>query len=191
MSVSIVTSHGTFLIQLFYRECPKTCRNFVELSKSGYYDGVLIHRLIPDYMAQTGDPYGDGTGGESIYGPTFEDEILGRLSHDVKGIVAMANAGRNTNSSQFFITFRPCPHLDGKHTVFGKVVEGIHVIDDIQMLKTDKKQKPLKPVTIFSATVVEDPWKGEKLPSDCSIPEKPLVKKKTTAKKVKEQCLLQ
>eukprot|EP00959_Pyramimonas_sp_CCMP1952_P104374 2181443-Pyramimonas_sp.AAC.2 len=93
-------------------------------------------------MAQTGDPFGDGTGGESIYGPTFEDEIVAKLSHDSRGIVAMANAGRNTNSSQFFITFRPCPHLDGKHTVFGRVTEGMSVVDEIQLVKIDKKKKP-------------------------------------------------
>mmetsp|Transcript_17479 Transcript_17479/g.38075 ORF Transcript_17479/g.38075 Transcript_17479/m.38075 type:complete len:191 (-) Transcript_17479:189-761(-) len=190
MSVSLDTSHGKITIQLFWRECPRTCRNFVELSKSGYYDGLLFHRLIPDFITQTGDPFGDGTGGESIYGPTFEDEIVAKLSHDSRGIVAMANAGRNTNSSQFFITFRPCPHLDGKHTVFGKVVEGMSVVDEIQLVKTDKKKKPVKPIKIFAANVEHDPWEGEKLPSGAAIPEKPLVKQKTKILS-KEQCVIQ
>mmetsp|Transcript_12379 Transcript_12379/g.23660 ORF Transcript_12379/g.23660 Transcript_12379/m.23660 type:complete len:205 (-) Transcript_12379:730-1344(-) len=176
MSVSIVTSHGTFMVELFWRECPRTCRNFVELCKSGYYDGIIFHRLIPDFMFQTGDPYGDGTGGESIYGPTFDDEIQARLSHDSPGILSMANAGRNTNSSQFFITFRPCPHLDGKHTVFGKVMDGMAVVDEIQLVKVDKKKKPKTPIKIFATNVSNDPWAGEDLPAGCYIPEKPLVK---------------
>eukprot|EP00976_Prorocentrum_cordatum_P114879 1195913-Prorocentrum_minimum.AAC.16 len=141
-------------------------------------------------MAQTGDPFGDGTGGESIYGPTFEDEIVAKLSHDSRGIVAMANAGRNTNSSQFFITFRPCPHLDGKHTVFGRVTEGMSVVDEIQLVKIDKKKKPVKPIKIFAANVDHDPWEGEKLPSGASIPDKPLVKQKSKMLS-KEQCVLQ
>eukprot|EP00238_Polyblepharides_amylifera_P000067 CAMPEP_0196570532 /NCGR_PEP_ID=MMETSP1081-20130531/650_1 /TAXON_ID=36882 /ORGANISM="Pyramimonas amylifera, Strain CCMP720" /LENGTH=192 /DNA_ID=CAMNT_0041887029 /DNA_START=67 /DNA_END=645 /DNA_ORIENTATION=- len=192
MSVSIVTSHGTFSVEVFWRECPRTCRNFLELCKNGYYDGVIFHRLIPDFMCQTGDPFGDGTGGESIYGTTFDDEIVARLSHDSKGTLSMANAGRNTNSSQFFVTFRQCPHLDGKHTVFGRVVDGLAVIDEIQLVKTDKKKRPVKPIKIFATNVTHDPWAGEELPSGAVIPEKPLIKNKNKNKlKAKEQCVLQ
>ncbi|KAK3243303.1 hypothetical protein CYMTET_47034 [Cymbomonas tetramitiformis] len=193
MSVTIITSHGDFKIELFWRDCPRTCRNFIELCKHGYYDGVVFHRLISDFMCQTGDPYGDGTGGESIYGPTFADEIVARLSHKTKGVVSMANAGRNTNSSQFFVTFRPCPHLDGKHTVFGEVTEGIAVIDEIQLVKTDKKKRPVKTIKIFATNVEHDPWAGEELPEGCSLPEKPLVKqnKRKGVKAAKEQCVVQ
>lgn len=119
MSVLLNTTFGPIKIELYHREAPKTCRNFIELCKHGYYDGVLFYvcntrkdltywsqRVAKDFMCQTGDPLGDGTGGQSIYGGPFEDEISGKLSHDSPGIVSMANAGRNTNTSQFFITFR-------------------------------------------------------------------------------------
>jgi len=178
MSVKLVTSHGTLNINLYWKETPKTCRNFIELCKHGYYDGVIFHRVIPDFVCQTGDPYGDGRGGESIYGPYFEDEIVAKLSHDSKGIVSMANAGRNTNSSQFFVTFRPVPHLDGKHTVFGAVSEDTQaVLDDIAVVKT-KNKKPVVPVKIFTAQVVENPWHNQPLPAGCNIPEKPLINDK-------------
>eukprot|EP00462_Mataza_sp_D1_P002977 CAMPEP_0175103080 /NCGR_PEP_ID=MMETSP0086_2-20121207/8852_1 /TAXON_ID=136419 /ORGANISM="Unknown Unknown, Strain D1" /LENGTH=137 /DNA_ID=CAMNT_0016378079 /DNA_START=60 /DNA_END=469 /DNA_ORIENTATION=- len=137
MSVKLITSHGTMNVILYHKECPRTCRNFVELCYHGYYDGVLFHRVIPEFVAQTGDPYGDGHGGESIYGPYFDDEIVAKLSHDRRGIVSMANAGRNTNSSQFFITFKTAPHLDGKHTVFGYLTdETVGCLDDIEVVKT-------------------------------------------------------
>eukprot|EP00899_Mesostigma_viride_P022642 jgi/Mesvir1/3562/Mv12028-RA.1 len=188
MSVQLVTSHGTLTINLFYKECPRTCRNFIELSKHGYYDGIIFHRLIQDFMCQAGDPFGDGSGGESIYGPTFDDEISAKLGHDAKGIVSMANAGRNTNSSQFFISFKQCPHLDGKHTVFGKLTDDcLDVLDEIQLVKT-KNKRPVKPIKIFAANVIFDPWAGEPLPPGAAIPEKPLVK---TKKGGKEQCVLQ
>jgi cyclophilin family peptidyl-prolyl cis-trans isomerase len=135
----------------------------------------LAQRVVADFVAQTGDPLGDGSGGESIYGPYFEDEIVARLSHNRKGILAMANAGRNTNSSQFFFTLRAAPHLDGKHTVFGQVTDDtLAVLDDISRVPT-KDKVPTKPVKIFSATVTEDPWRGQPLPAGASIPEKPLV----------------
>jgi len=175
MSVKLVTTHGTLQINLHWKQTPKTCRNFIELAKAGYYDGVLFYRVVPDFVAQTGDPHNNGRGGESIYGPCFEDEIKGSLSHDRKGVVAMANAGRNTNSSQFFITFKAVPHLDGKHTVFGCVTDQtLSVLDDIAAVKT-KNKKPLTAVKIFSAEVVENPWQNQPLPQGAAIPEKPLV----------------
>eukprot|EP00033_Pygsuia_biforma_P002137 GCRY01002372.1.p1 GENE.GCRY01002372.1~~GCRY01002372.1.p1 ORF type:complete len:187 (+),score=13.57 GCRY01002372.1:223-783(+) len=176
MSVTLNTSFGVIQINLFYHECPKTCRNFIELAKSGYYDGLLFHRVVPEFMCQTGDPFGDGTGGESIYGGVFDDEISAKLSHSGPGIVSMANCGvRNTNSSQFFITFRQCPHLDGKHTVFGQVEESCFtVLQDFQTVKT-KNKKPIKPVKLFSAEVTFDPFENQPLPSGASIPEKPLI----------------
>lgn len=180
MSVQLDTSHGAITIRLYCKETPRTCRNFIELAKHGYYDGVIFHRVVPDFVAQTGDPYGDGRGGESIYGPYFDDEISAKLSHDRKGIVAMANAGRNTNSSQFFFTFKECPHLDGKHTVFGYVTDdSLSVLDDIQIVKcSSKNQRPVNPIKIFSAQVLENPWADEPLPPNSAIPEKPLVQDK-------------
>eukprot|EP00823_Brevimastigomonas_motovehiculus_P007747 TRINITY_DN689_c0_g1_i1.p1 TRINITY_DN689_c0_g1~~TRINITY_DN689_c0_g1_i1.p1 ORF type:complete len:186 (-),score=13.86 TRINITY_DN689_c0_g1_i1:299-856(-) len=179
MSVKLVTSHGNITIILHYKECPKTCRNFIELAKHSYYDGVIFHRVVPDFVAQTGDPLGDGTGGESIYGRPFEDEIKGKLSHDKKGVVSMANAGHNSNTSQFFFTLRAISHLDGKYTVFGYVTEdSLSVLDDIAKVKV-KDDKPVSPVKIFSAEVLENPWSNEtSLPSGCSIPEKPLLDSK-------------
>lgn len=184
MSVRLETSHGPIDIRLFTKETPRTCRNFIELAKHGYYDGIIFHRVVPDFVAQTGDPYGDGRGGESIYGPYFDDEISAKLSHDKKGIVSMANAGRNTNSSQFFLTFKDCPHLDGKHTVFGYVTdECLSVLDDIQVVKC-KNKKPVEPVKIFTAQVIDNPWADDELPAGAVIPEKPLVQEK-------KKCIIQ
>lgn len=175
MSVKLVTTHGDILLTLYWKETPRTCRNFIELAKAGYYDGVVFHRVIPDFVCQTGDPLGDGRGGESIYGPYFDDEIVAKLSHDRKGVVAMANAGRNTNSSQFFLTFKAVPHLDGKHTVFGQVSEEcLSVLDDIALVPC-KDKKPIKAVKIFSATVLDNPWQDQPLPPNTAVPEKPLV----------------
>merc|ERR1740123_1384650 len=118
---------GSLTLILHHRqEAPATCRNFMELAKAGYYDGCVFHRVVKGFMCQTGDPdprSTHGSGGESIYGPTFHDEIVANLSHDKTGIVSMANAGLNTNSSQFFVTFQACEHLDGRHTIFGYVPE--------------------------------------------------------------------
>ena len=119
---------GIVKIQLHSDKVPKTVENFVKLSKDGFYDGVIFHRVIPGFMAQSGDPEGTGRGGP---GYTFNDEFHPELTHDSKGILSMANAGPNTNGSQFFITYGPTPHLDNMHSVFGKVVEGMDLIDAI------------------------------------------------------------
>jgi cyclophilin family peptidyl-prolyl cis-trans isomerase len=125
----IETDLGEIDIELFAEKAPKTVNNFVFLAREGFYDGVIFHRVISDFMAQTGDPTGQGSGGP---GYRFEDEFGPGLKHDGKGIVSMANAGANTNGSQFFITHRATPHLDGKHAVFGRVVEGLDVLMSIQ-----------------------------------------------------------
>merc|ERR1719215_2326651 len=139
MSARMETSMGTFTIRLHHSKCPRTCRNFVELAKAGYYDGCLFHRVQKGFMCQTGDPDPNsthGNGGESIYGPSFNDEIVASLSHNNFGIVSMANAGLNTNSSQFFIIFKACEHLDGKHTIFGYVRdEDLRILRDIEAAK--------------------------------------------------------
>ncbi|MEC7921591.1 MAG: peptidylprolyl isomerase [Chloroflexota bacterium] len=119
---------GVVKILLHADKTPKTVQNFVDLSNSGFYDGVIFHRVIPGFMAQSGDPDGTGTGGP---GYTFEDEFHPELSHDSAGILSMANRGPNTNGSQFFITYAPTPHLDNMHSVFGEVVEGMELIEAI------------------------------------------------------------
>ncbi len=126
---SIETSRGTIKLQLFVEEAPRTCANFEKLARSGFYDNLKFHRVIADFMIQTGCPQGTGRGGP---GYTFEDEFHPRLKHDGPGVLSMANAGPNTNGSQFFITHTATPWLDGKHSVFGKVVEGQDVVDAIQ-----------------------------------------------------------
>ncbi len=127
---TIKTNRGDIVIELSAEHAPKTVNNFVTLAKDGFYDGVAFHRVIPNFMVQGGDPTGTGRGGP---GYKFEDETRGNpLRHNSPGILSMANAGPNTNGSQFFITHGPTPHLDGIHTVFGKVVEGQDVVDAIR-----------------------------------------------------------
>eukprot|EP00930_Biecheleria_cincta_P099742 TRINITY_DN91357_c0_g1_i1.p1 TRINITY_DN91357_c0_g1~~TRINITY_DN91357_c0_g1_i1.p1 ORF type:complete len:188 (+),score=36.17 TRINITY_DN91357_c0_g1_i1:75-638(+) len=178
MSASIETSMGTLRIKLHHRQAPLTCRNFVELAKAGYYDGCIIHRVQKGFMLQTGDPDPSSAtgGGESIYGATFQDEIVATLSHDKPGVISMANAGLNTNSSQFFVTFKALEHLDGKHTIFGYVEESdLHILQTIEAVKVGKNDRPSKPIKIFGCHIEEDPWAGEPLPPGASIPDKPLV----------------
>jgi len=147
------TTHGDISIKLFPKDTPKTIQNFIGHAQSGYYDNVVVHRIIPGFMIQTGDPLGDGTGGESIWGGEFEDEIQRDLRHDRPFTVSMANAGPNTNGSQFFITTVPTPWLDNKHTVFGRVVGGMEVVMAIEAVKTDELDRPLSEVKILSVDV--------------------------------------
>jgi peptidyl-prolyl cis-trans isomerase B (cyclophilin B) len=138
------TSHGAIGVELFPDDAPKTVDNFTTLAGKGFYDGVVFHRVIPDFMIQGGDPTGTGRGGP---GYTFEDEPS---PHRIeRGALAMANAGPNTNGSQFFVvTADACPWLDGKHTVFGRVVEGMEVVDRISSVEADSSDRPKEPVTI-------------------------------------------
>src|SRR5213596_2991314 len=138
------TNHGPIELELFDEDAPKTVENFRKLSADGFYDGVVFHRVIPDFMIQGGDPTGTGTGGP---GYTFEDEFN---QHKVeRGALAMANAGPNTNGSQFFVvTTEAAPWLDGKHTVFGKVTRGMDVVDAIEGTETDAADKPSSDVVI-------------------------------------------
>ena len=123
------TSKGTIRLELFEEKTPKTVGNFETLCGKEYYDGLTFHRVIPDFMVQGGCPDGTGAGGP---GYKFEDEFDSELRHDAPGVLSMANAGPNTNGSQFFITHVPCPHLDDRHSVFGKVLEGQDVVDSIE-----------------------------------------------------------
>jgi cyclophilin family peptidyl-prolyl cis-trans isomerase len=143
-NATLHTNHGAIAVELFDDDAPKTVENFLKLSRDGFYDGVIFHRVIPDFMIQGGDPTGTGTGGP---GYTFEDEIN---QHKVeRGAIAMANAGPDTNGSQFFIvTTQAAPWLDGKHTVFGRVTEGMDAVDAISGVDTDPNDKPREPVTI-------------------------------------------
>ena len=127
-TATIDTSRGTIKLELYEDKAPKTVANFEKLANDGFYDGLTFHRVIGNFMIQAGCPHGTGTGGP---GYTFEDEFDDSLRHDGPGVLSMANAGPNTNGSQFFITHVPCPHLDGKHSVFGRVLEGQDVVNSI------------------------------------------------------------
>lgn len=126
------------------------------LLSRGYYDGVVFHRIIKDFMIQGGDPSGTGRGGESIYGKRFEDELHPGLRHTGAGILSMANAGPNTNGSQFFITLAPTPHLDKKHTIFGRVATGMGVVKRMGSVKTNAQDRPVQDVKIVRAYIVGD-----------------------------------
>jgi cyclophilin family peptidyl-prolyl cis-trans isomerase len=153
MQAVIQTNHGPIELELFPDEAPKTVDNFVKLANDGFYDKVIFHRVIPDFMIQGGDPTGTGTGGP---GYSFEDEIN---DHKVeRGALAMANAGPNTNGSQFFIvTTESAPWLDGKHTVFGRVTEGMDVVDTISEVERDYRDKPHEDVVIESVSLSGGP----------------------------------
>ena len=133
---TIETNKGVIRLELHDDQAPKTVANFEKLAGEGFYDGLFFHRVIPNFMIQTGCPQGTGTGGP---GYQFEDEFDASLRHDRAGILSMANAGPNTNGSQFFITHGPTPHLDGKHSVFGVVLEGQDVVDAIEQGDTMEK----------------------------------------------------
>ena len=143
-TATMKTSEGDIVLELFDEDAPKTVSNFKQLASQGFYDGLIFHRVIADFMIQGGCPQGTGTGGP---GYTFEDEI--NEHKIVKGALAMANAGPNTNGSQFFIvTTEEAPWLDGKHTVFGEVRDGIDVVDRIGTTKTDGRDRPVEPIGI-------------------------------------------
>jgi peptidyl-prolyl cis-trans isomerase A (cyclophilin A) len=145
------TSLGNFTIELFEQETPNTVGNFVKLAEKDFYNGVIFHRVIDGFMIQGGDPTGTGRGGP---GYQFADEFHPKLKHNSEGILSMANAGPNTNGSQFFITLAPTPHLDGRHTVFGRVSEGMDVVRKIGKTKTSKPgDRPVVDVVMNRVTV--------------------------------------
>ena len=151
MNATLHTNHGAIEVELYPDDAPRTVANFVELSRDGFYDGLLFHRVIPDFMIQGGDPTGTGTGGP---GYQFEDEF--NRHRIVRGALAMANAGPNTNGSQFFIvTADETPWLDGKHTVFGRVTSGMEVVDRISQVDRDANDRPRTPVTIDRVEVAD------------------------------------
>jgi peptidyl-prolyl cis-trans isomerase B (cyclophilin B) len=150
MSVATMsTNHGDITIELFDEDAPKTVQNFKDLAAKGFYDGLTFHRIIKDFMIQGGCPEGTGRGGP---GYTFEDEINSHKA--VRGSLAMANAGPNTNGSQFFlVTLEATPWLDGKHTVFGQVTDGMDVVDKLEGLPTDRNDRPQEDAKIAKLTI--------------------------------------
>jgi peptidyl-prolyl cis-trans isomerase A (cyclophilin A) len=145
------TNKGNFKIELFEDKAPITTGNFIKLANEGFYNGLVFHRVIQDFMIQGGCPEGTGRGGP---GYTIKDEFHPELKHSCEGILSMANTGLpHTGGSQFFITVAPTPHLDGHHSVFGKVIEGIDVVIDISKVKKDRNDRPLEDVIIQKVTV--------------------------------------
>lgn len=163
MYAEFKTNYGTFVAELYFEQTPITVASFVSLAEGdnkmadstyrgkNYYDGLTFHRIIDGFVIQGGDPTGTGSGGP---GYKFPDEIVDTLSHDSKGILSMANAGPGTNGSQFFVTLAPTPNLDGRHTVFGKVVEGQEVVDSIGKVETGPQDKPVKTVTMEEVNII-------------------------------------
>ncbi|XP_050422170.1 spliceosome-associated protein CWC27 homolog [Adelges cooleyi] len=157
--VVLKTSFGDIEVELWSREAPKACRNFVQLCLEGYYDGVLFHRIVKDFIAQGGDPTGTGAGGESIYGQPFKDEIHSRLRFNRRGLVAMANAGKDDNGSQFFFTLGSSPELQSKHTIFGKVAgDTIYNLTKLNEVLVDKEERPIYEQKILKTVVLNNPF---------------------------------
>jgi cyclophilin family peptidyl-prolyl cis-trans isomerase len=151
-TVTIETNHGTITAEMYMDVAPKTAGNFIDLAKKGYYDGLVFHRVIKDFMIQGGCPDGTGMGGP---GYTIADEFAPGLAHGEKGVFSMANAGPNTGGSQFFITLVPTPWLDGKHAIFGKVTGGMDVVDAIGVTPTGMGDRPVEAVVMEKVTVSE------------------------------------
>ncbi|NOX15810.1 MAG: peptidylprolyl isomerase [Epsilonproteobacteria bacterium] len=149
--VILQTNQGNIELQLFPKVAPKACENFTTLVNRGYYDGIIFHRVIKNFMIQSGDPTGTGRGGESIWGHPFKDEFKSNLVFDKPFYLAMANRGKNTNGSQFFITTVPTPWLNGGYTIFGKVISGFDTVMKIQNTKTGARSKPIQKQYIIKA----------------------------------------
>ena len=148
--IKFTTNKGVFVAEMFEDKAPLTTKNFIELVEKGFYDGIIFHRVIDGFMIQGGDPTGTGMGGP---GYKIKDEFGEGLKHDDEGILSMANAGPNTGGSQFFITLAPTPWLNGHHAIFGKVVEGLDVVDKIASVRTGWQDKPVEEQKIQSMTV--------------------------------------
>ncbi|MCU0665545.1 MAG: peptidylprolyl isomerase [Candidatus Omnitrophica bacterium] len=152
-TVVLETNQGNIELTLMPDVAPKTCENFVGLVEKGYYNGIIFHRVIKQFMIQGGDPTGTGRGGESIWGGPFEDEVSTSVKFDSPGILAMANAGPNTNGSQFFITTVPTPHLNMRHTIFGKVTGGYDAVQKIENTAVDAGDRPVSEQKIIKAYI--------------------------------------
>ena len=158
MSVTIVTSLGDIKIELFCEQCPRTCKNFLALCASGYYNNTIFHRNVPKFIIQGGDPEGTGKGGASIYGKFFEDEYSDELLHNERGVVGMANRSKaNTNSSQFYFTYGPQPQLNNQCTVFGKIIHGLKVLEKMEGSAVDNKFRPVQDIKILNVIIHSNP----------------------------------
>lgn len=147
----IKTSLGEITVELFADKSPVTASNFIELANKGFYNGLIFHRVIDNFMIQTGDPNGNGTGGP---GYTIKDEFNSRLKHSQAGVLSMANAGPNTGGSQFFITLAPTTWLDGKHAIFGQVIKGMDIVRKIGRVKVDPNDRPIQPVKMEKVLIM-------------------------------------
>lgn len=155
-TVILETTQGNVALKLYPDVAPKACENFIGLVKKGYYDGIIFHRVIKKFMIQGGDPTGTGMGGESIWGKPFADEVSGKVGFDRKGLLAMANAGPNTNGSQFFITTVATPWLNMHHTIFGEVISGYETVEKIENVSVDQgSSRPLQDQKIIKAYLKE------------------------------------
>ncbi len=153
-TATIRTSLGTMVIELFAEQAPVTVNNFIFLANDGFYNGVIFHRVIPNFMIQSGDPTGTGTAGP---GYRFQDEFVSELTFEQRGILAMANSGPGTNGSQFFVTTVPTPHLNGAHTIFGRITQGQDIADAISLTETGAGNKPVTPVVIQGIDITKSP----------------------------------
>lgn len=158
----VKTNLGTFELLMFHDKAPVTVENFVGLARKGYYNNVTFHRIIKGFVIQGGDPTGTGMGGDSFFGKEFKDEFHPDLRHDGFGILSMANRGPATNTSQFFITLGATPHLDNRHSVFGRVYAGVDVVEKIGSVKTGQMDKPVEPVVMENVTIEVRPNKLKK-----------------------------
>lgn len=154
--VSIETTQGTITVALKPEVAPKAVENFLRLAQNDYYNGVIFHRIIKNFMIQGGDPTGTGRGGESVFGKPFEDEVSPSLKFDKPGILAMANAGPKTNGSQFFITTASTPWLNGKHTIFGEVIEGYNIVQKIESTPVNGQDRPVVAPKIVKITLMQN-----------------------------------
>ncbi len=153
--IILETSQGNIELKLFPDIAPKACENIIGLAEKGYYNGTIFHRVIKDFMLQGGDPTRSGRGGESLWGFPFQDEVTENIGFDRKGLLAMANAGPSTNGSQFFITTKPAPWLNGKHTIFGEVISGYDVVEKIENAETGPQDHPVKDQVIIKIYIKE------------------------------------
>ncbi|KAF9450072.1 cyclophilin-like protein [Macrolepiota fuliginosa MF-IS2] len=158
MSVTLHTTHGDLKIEVFCEAVPKAAENFLALCASDYYNDCIFHRNIKSFMVQTGDPSGSGKGGQSIWGAPFPDEVRSTLKFNARGVVAMANSGPDTNKSQFFITYSKQSHLDGKYTIFGKVIDGLDsTLDAMERVPVNNKNRPLSEIKLTHVTIHANP----------------------------------
>lgn len=157
MSVTFSTTVGDIKVEIFCDQVPKTAENFLGLCASNYYTGCIFHRNIKGFIVQTGDPSGSGKGGSSIWGGEFEDELVPNLKHSTRGILSMANRGKDTNGSQFFITYGKQSHLDGTNTVFGRVIDGMDALEALERVPVDSSNRPIQQIKINEVRIHSNP----------------------------------